>query len=60
MRRQQAFENITRRNPSAFEYAEAEAIDLTVENNVEDVQVPASQPTLSIRASSVFIRPPTA
>lgn len=30
-RRQRAFENIAWRNPSTFEYAEAEVIDLTVE-----------------------------
>jgi hypothetical protein len=41
--RQRAYENTTRRMPSGFEYALADAVDLTG----SQVQVPATQPSTS-------------
>ena len=55
-KRQQIFENITRRNSSAFEYVEIEIIDFIVENNVKNIQMFVNQSIFSIRVFSVFIR----
>ena len=55
-KRQQIFENITRRNFSTFEYVEIEIIDFIVENNVKNIQMFVNQSIFSIRIFSVFIR----
>ena len=55
-KRQQIFENITRRNFLTFEYVEIEIINFIVENNVKNIQIFVNQFIFFIRIFSVFIR----